>query len=351
MSQRISNEHHLLRQKHKDPLRSTKVVKAIVQALEDRGLDPTDILISAGIFPSILNVHGGTITFFNEMKLVKEALKLVPETELALEAGLRVSVRFDEPWALALVTSPNLLTAIEMTSRNLHLTPFHFGAHFVQEGDSARLYTLTAYEMGELHAFFLLQNMVTAHRLISATLGETFPLYSTAFSFEKPDNIEPIAKTFGENLQFGVTHPYLEFPAKLLERPPVLSNPTLNRTYQAACEQLFMTMGDAGRLAAQVRYFIISKPGVFPSAQKVASAFAMSERSFQRKLSEEGTSFRKILLETKIAVASMLLTKTQLTITDVAIRAGYSEVSNFTAAFKKATGLTPAQFKRKNTGE
>ena len=44
--------------------------------------------------------------------------------------------------------------------------------------------------------------------------------------------------------------------------------------------------------------------------------------------------------------AKLLLAKPALTVTDVGLTVGYSETSSFTAAFHKATGLTPTAFRR-----
>jgi AraC family transcriptional regulator len=48
----------------------------------------------------------------------------------------------------------------------------------------------------------------------------------------------------------------------------------------------------------------------------------------------------------RIARAKALLTKPALSVTEIGLAVGFSETSSFTAAFRKATGLTPTAYHR-----
>jgi AraC family transcriptional regulator len=48
----------------------------------------------------------------------------------------------------------------------------------------------------------------------------------------------------------------------------------------------------------------------------------------------------------RIELAKALLAKPASTVTDVGLAIGFSETSSFTAAFRKATGLTPTGYRR-----
>jgi AraC-like DNA-binding protein len=66
-----------------------------------------------------------------------------------------------------------------------------------------------------------------------------------------------------------------------------------------------------------------------PSMQIVCEQLALSTRSFQRKLSEEGSSFRKISLEIKQELSAFLEAGKQIKIQDIAYILGYSEASAY----------------------
>ncbi len=48
----------------------------------------------------------------------------------------------------------------------------------------------------------------------------------------------------------------------------------------------------------------------------------------------------------RIELAKSLLAKPGLSVTDIALRIGYSETSSFTAVFRKLTGRTPTDYRR-----
>lgn len=73
----------------------------------------------------------------------------------------------------------------------------------------------------------------------------------------------------------------------------------------------------------------------------VARALGASTRTVQRRLGEEGTTFREILDRTRAQLAHHYLTRTQLTTTEVAFLVGYDDPNSFYPAFRSWTGMTP----------
>jgi len=70
----------------------------------------------------------------------------------------------------------------------------------------------------------------------------------------------------------------------------------------------------------------------------VAEALATSERSLQRRLQAEGSSFRDVMDEARHKLAVAYLGDSNLSLTDVAYLLGYSEGAACTRAFKRWTG-------------
>jgi AraC-like DNA-binding protein len=72
----------------------------------------------------------------------------------------------------------------------------------------------------------------------------------------------------------------------------------------------------------------------------------VSERSMQRYLRSEGTSFEEILERTRRELAMIYLDDPTLGIAEIAQLLGYSEASVFFRAFRRWTGITPARYRR-----
>ena len=71
----------------------------------------------------------------------------------------------------------------------------------------------------------------------------------------------------------------------------------------------------------------------------------MSRRTLARKLRDEDVAFAEILEETRAALAKRYLAERNLPVTEIAWLLGYSEVSSFSHAFKRWTGMTPREFR------
>lgn len=78
----------------------------------------------------------------------------------------------------------------------------------------------------------------------------------------------------------------------------------------------------------------------------IALALGLSPRSLRRRLAEQGQSFAAVLGTCRQDAARQLLAVDGLRLADVAERLGYADVTCFERAFRRAEGLTPAQFRR-----
>jgi AraC family transcriptional regulator len=105
-----------------------------------------------------------------------------------------------------------------------------------------------------------------------------------------------------------------------------------------------------GLTAAQLRSiddFLQALSGRSPTATDLAGICGISVRSLQRKLAHStGMSIAVYVAEAQTARAKTLLRDRRLPLKEVAFQLGFSSHSNFSAAFRKATGLTPSGYRK-----
>ena len=82
-----------------------------------------------------------------------------------------------------------------------------------------------------------------------------------------------------------------------------------------------------------------------PDVDAVAAELAMSGRTLQRRLREEGTSFRDVLASTRRDLAEALLASGAGSVTEIGHRLGFSETAAFSRAFRRWTGQSPASWR------
>lgn len=83
-----------------------------------------------------------------------------------------------------------------------------------------------------------------------------------------------------------------------------------------------------------------------PSIELMAEMTGTSTRSFQRWLAAQGTSYSNLMQQTRTELAKEMLSGQSSSIIEIALNLGYENQSNFGRSFRKATGVTPAAYRR-----
>ncbi|MCB1206823.1 MAG: AraC family transcriptional regulator ligand-binding domain-containing protein [Verrucomicrobiae bacterium] len=82
------------------------------------------------------------------------------------------------------------------------------------------------------------------------------------------------------------------------------------------------------------------------SLDEIADLTGTSGRTIQRTLFSLGTSYRELLDRVRFEEATTLLRDSRHHITEIAYHLGYTEPANFTHAFRRWTGHSPATYRR-----
>jgi AraC-like DNA-binding protein len=79
----------------------------------------------------------------------------------------------------------------------------------------------------------------------------------------------------------------------------------------------------------------------------VARRLGVSSRTLQRRLREEGTTFKAVIDATRERLARHYLGRTQLSATEIAYLLGFDEATSFFRAFQRWTGTTPETLRQR----
>ena len=76
-------------------------------------------------------------------------------------------------------------------------------------------------------------------------------------------------------------------------------------------------------------------------AEEMAKTLQMSERTLNRKLKAQGTSYQMLLDDVRQELAVWYLRQTDMSVEMIAERLGYRDTSNFSRTCKRWFGVTP----------
>lgn len=132
----------------------------------------------------------------------------------------------------------------------------------------------------------------------------------------------------------------------MLESPNKLGDETIASFFDRYLEQQLQTMSLETSLEYRVRRAIANalSEGV-PTVSSIASEFAMSARTLQRRLSARGLSYQEVVDAARKELAHRLLHETDYNLAEVAFLTGFAEQSAFTRAFKRWAGQTPRSYR------
>jgi AraC-like DNA-binding protein len=108
---------------------------------------------------------------------------------------------------------------------------------------------------------------------------------------------------------------------------------------------------EADDLALRVRYAISNQLWAGEcSLETIARTLCMSPRSLQRRLQDCETSFNALVDNARRDAALELILDPTITVSDIAVRIGFSEPSAFDRAFRRWTGISPGSYRRTHQG-
>jgi AraC-like DNA-binding protein len=186
-------------------------------------------------------------------------------------------------------------------------------------------------------------------RTVRELTGAKGAIRKVTFAHPAPPDISEHRDFFSCPIEFGRGENRVEFDRSLLDRPVEGCDEALLAVLDEQAERLVgerRTPADGlARVREQVRLAI--KDGQ-PSLERVAEALRSSPRTLQRRLADEGTTFNRLVDQVREDLARVYIADPRLSIGEVAYLLGFSEISAFSRAFKRWTGLTPAAFRGAN---
>jgi len=136
-------------------------------------------------------------------------------------------------------------------------------------------------------------------------------------------------------------------PQRIMELPVISEDSRLLQILEAHAGDMLSERRTAAGLRSLVEDQLIDLlPSGRARAAVVAEQLGMSERSFRRRLLEEGTNFGEVLDRLRNRLALRYLEEEHVSLKQIAWLLGYSELGAFNHAFKRWTGTSPGQTRR-----
>ena len=170
---------------------------------------------------------------------------------------------------------------------------------------------------------------------------------AAAFPYERPDDISAHREFFRCDLKFSEPASAIDFHESQIGLPLVRAEEKLSSYLDRLLDQdLEALPGDETFAMSVVKILWRDLSEGQPVIGEVAAKLAVSPRTLQRRLSEEGTSFNSVVDSLRKDMARELLKDADLAVYEVAYLLGYSDPSAFFRAFRRWHEVSPEEYRR-----
>lgn len=311
------------------------------QGAEILGLSPARVLRRAGLDSSVLDPdhRGITAQAFFDVWCAVEAEAARPDLPLVLGRGMAHAPL--APAVYGMACSPDIETGF---ARLAVFKPLVAPIRLCAERREDRLVlrwmpSIPGLETPELLALFELVFFLELCRIFTAT-----PIVPLALGAPLSGPADAALRAFFGCDVAPAPAPEMHLAPADARRRMIFANDVQYRQIEAELNRALAERAGAAPVAARVRRALVD---LLPSGEAtlgaVARRLAVSGRSLQRRLSDEGSSFQQVLDETRAELSLLYLRRDGLSVPEIAYLLAYRDPNSFYRAFQGWTGMTPGQ--------
>jgi AraC-like DNA-binding protein len=176
-------------------------------------------------------------------------------------------------------------------------------------------------------------------------IGREVQPQAIEFAYPAPADLAAHRSAFRCRLTFDAPSNSLLFAAADMAAPLPTSNPVLAELHERFAGE-YLKHFDHAQVSYRAREVVIRRlPDGEPRRDQVAGELHMSERTLQRRLEEEGTSFLHLLDGTRRELAAQYLGRLHLSLAQAAYLLGFADQSSFFRACRRWFDLSPGEYR------
>lgn len=180
-------------------------------------------------------------------------------------------------------------------------------------------------------------------RLLDMLAGDV-PTVTLHLNWPAPAFVANHEDVLAGRLFFDAPMSFLHVPADTLNEVCRFSDPLAYRLAIVDLQRTLDQRSGTMSFSEKVRRLLEKDPGQ-RSSQWLAHELSISTSTLKRRLSEEGTTLREVRESFLHERAMLRLLDRSMSVSEIATDLGYSDLTNFSHAFKRWTGRSPSEFR------
>ena len=308
------------------PLASPLTLLTVLKFAEGLGTGRDEILSAVGLSPEALFHPDALLDSGRVTDAVEICARLTQQPDFGLRAGSQIDLNRMGAIGMVALHAPTAAEGLRDICRYIHLTN-EATAVGVERHSSGYVVRFTIGQFGQFppvqHLEMLVSGIVTICRRL---LGHEWKPLKIQLSHTQVAKLSSYNQALGGQPVFKSSDTLLHATVENFERPL----PTVNVHAQNLSQKMLQEREQAlaTDLAAKVQAMLRSMiPQGYTGVGDVASALNLTERTLQRRLGEQDTSFKQVLLQTRKEIVQRKMQLQACSASELCVPLGFSEAS------------------------
>jgi len=324
-------------------------VTMTLKIIESYDIDPQPLLKNLGIDAKLIEDPNARFDYVKIDQLWYDAASIAKDPNFGLRAA-----KYWHPSSLgalgyAWLTSSSLRTALERFVRYMSI---------LTEGACLKIDVINRGASDEVLSVRLYYNAISKQQatrtdsfmamllaMCKANSGEDFHPCSISLTHAEPEDLSEFKALFKCPITFNAKNNRFDLSKEIADQPLISANSQLALINDRIIIDTLAKL-KKDNIIARVKSEILKQlPSGNVTDATIANTLNIAQRSLQRKLQNENTTFRAVLNDIRLELAKKYLQNSNMNLIDIAFNLGFAEYSSFSRAFKNWTGVSPSAYR------
>ena len=320
-------------------------ISSFWRQMEDSGIDPAPLFRKHGIESTAVFDPGSRISYLKLDRVMGEAVEQSGDPFFSLKEAKYLLPSHLGPLGFAWLASTSLRSAFQRVQR--YIKVLHENMQVTMHDSEDALVVSFNLDAPSVNAYHRdIGHLAIMTRMCRFNYGNQWNPLRVTVAHPAPPDQSYFYSLFRCPVDFGAEENSLHIDLKQADKRLTGASKQLAQLHDHIVVKYLAHLSRKD-IINRVKAAILDGLGEGNATESsIANAMNTSIRNLNRKLSNEGTSFKTLLMEIRRELAEQYINDSTLTLTEISFLLGFSEVSSFSRAYRRWEGQSPSEARK-----